>query len=141
MKLNRSMSKDCISYDEFEQRKGPFPHLVIAPALSSHEADVILKVLQKTLWISYHSSLYSFEVSQDDARTSALYDHLTLSPRINYIRDLMSDQFDVNLEHKLSIDMHRYKKRSGIGAHTDSGVTEARFVLNINNGWVTSHGG
>ena len=41
----------------------------------------------------------------------------------------------------LTIDLHKYNEGSGIGAHTDRGVSELRFVLNLNRDWELAHGG
>jgi hypothetical protein len=124
----------------FEARSSPFRHIIFASLLSEQTADRLLSTLEKISWERKTSSFYRFSVPTRQAVRTELLAYISADTRLIEHRSQFEELFACRLGSNLSIEIHKYCDGDGIGAHTDFGTPEVRFVLNLNRGWKVEDG-
>jgi hypothetical protein len=113
----------------------------MAPVLDGILAADLLGHLDGFTWRRKLGSRFCFDVPALSSDYLAFQKFVTSSNKFDTITCAIAEIYKFPAIQLSNIDVHKYERGTGIGAHTDRGVTEFRFVLNLNRIWELSHGG
>ena len=124
-----------------QEHRIPFRHFLMAPVLEAGVATDLLDQLDRLTWRRNLGSRFCFNVPEPSSNYLAFRDFVILHGNSEVIVHAISTIYKVHHIQLFNIDLHKYDRGAGIGTHTDCGVTEFRFVLNLNRNWELSDGG
>ena len=113
----------------------------MAPVLDAGVATNFLDQLDGLTWRRNLGSRFCFNVPEPSSDYLAFHDFVILHKYFEVIVHAISAIYKFRHIQLFNIDLHKYDPGTAIGTHTDRGVTEFRFVLNLNRNWELSHGG
>ena len=119
----------------------PFLHLAFAALIPDRTEVELLDRLEAATWVKRAASFYRFSVPQDDGLRSSLLDAILDQSDLRDRRRELEHIFECRLGDDFRLEVHRYEKGDGIGAHTDFLSPEVRCVLSLNREWDSRHGG
>jgi len=130
----------CAAHNRIERHRRPFEFLLLAPVLQADFAAGLIDRLDNLSWQRTMGSFFCFDSPRMSSDYLNFHQALVSAQEIGLVLRAVSEMSDSPLELS-TVDLHRYDHGNGIGAHTDSGAKELRFVLNLNRGWDLSYGG
>lgn len=118
----------------------PFGHLVLENILTAELCSNLVELLETFFWKESQESFFKIQKLLDSADAKLLS---------GLLRDAAEPSIKAELENALRVGLRapahfgvqKYVQGNGIGPHTDSNVKAARFVLNLNRGWIPRDGG
>jgi hypothetical protein len=119
----------------------PFRHFLVAPVLDAGVAAHLLDQLEDLKWRRNLGARFCFDVPEPSSDYLAFHDSIVSSSKFEVLSDALFATYRLRDMQLFNIDLHKYGPGAGIGTHTDQGVDEFRFVLNLNRNWELSHGG
>lgn len=118
----------------------PFRHLLLENILDDNLCSDLITFLEKVVWKKSEEKFYTFQKILNDDDVEALSGLLRANAEPS-IRTELEDALRVNLPVPARFAAQKYLRGAGVGPHTDSGVSAARFVLNLNRRWTPNDGG
>jgi hypothetical protein len=128
-------------HSNVQEQRIPFRHFLMAPVLNARVSTDLLDQLDGLTWRRNRGSLFCFDVPDPSSDYLAFHDSVILHINVEIIVHAISTIYNFRHIQLFTIDPHKYDRGTGIGIHTDRGVAEFRFVLNLNRNWELSQGG
>lgn len=119
----------------------PFPHILIASALTRHGERACLDAVESMQWDSRTGEFYRYQVPLPGAALADFRTVLAEERCWDSIRRACEVQFQCELLPAPDFDLQRYTANCGIGPHTDAPASEVRCVISLNESWSTESGG
>jgi hypothetical protein len=124
-----------------EASRVPFWHILMAPVLEAGVAADLLDQLCGLTWQRNLGSRFCFSIPEPSPDYIASHKSIISSPKFDAMIYAIVAVYQFRTVELIGLDLHKYDQGTGIGAHTDRGLNEFRFVLNLNRNWEPSHGG
>lgn len=119
----------------------PFCHLVLEDILANDAFADILAFLEGIVWKESQGSFFSFQEVLNSIDFQTLSRLLLSTQADSPIRNELENGLHINLSESVHFGFQKYTKGAGIAPHTDNELRAARFILNLNRGWIPTDGG
>lgn len=122
-------------------RDDPFRHRVVSSVLDESLESSLLTTLETIEWETRFTDFYRFSIPRDDGVRHTVLAQILEDLQLEQDLDALEELFGCRLTLDAQLEIQRYEPGSGIGAHTDLGTPEVRYVINLNRSWKKEDGG
>lgn len=108
----------------------PFPYLHFVDILPLTTINQIISELNNaSSWLRVKNNLYELDVLNKISSVQTFYKDPNILNFLNRVSICVKDQFDIDLERKVKLHIHRFTEGTGISLHTDSTEKQLRLLI------------
>jgi hypothetical protein len=122
-------------------RSLPFPHILAASVFSEADHLGLIARLDACRWHPETGDFFTFDTLENYVEEVSLLSFLLGKSEEHNLLAVLQDVFNIPLFSPREVEFHRYRAKSGIGAHADTPARQVRFVINLNRHWHVTDGG